>query len=89
MLKKHYKDVDNRQAVLHDGTPVNGVNVRWLVDKNDGAQNYAMRRFEIKPGAEVPLHDHLEDHEIYVLSGRAKFSNEKGQEEIGQEGWKW
>ena len=86
MLKKHYKDVENKEATLLDGSPVPNVYVRWLVDKDDGAKNYAMRRFEIKPSGEVPLHSHPEDHEIYVLHGRGKFINDQGKEECGEPG---
>jgi quercetin dioxygenase-like cupin family protein len=86
MLKKHYKDVENKEATLLDGSPVPNVFVRWLVDKNDGAKNYAMRRFEIKAGGEVPLHSHPEDHEIYVLQGKGKFINDQGKEESGAPG---
>ena len=86
MLKKNYKDVENRQATLHDGTSVEGVSVRWLIDESDGAGNYAMRRFEIKPGNKVPLHNHPEDHEVYILNGKGKFYNDLGQEEIANEG---
>jgi len=49
MLKKYFKDVENKAATLIDGTPVKDVFVRWLIDENDGAKNFAMRRFEIKP----------------------------------------
>lgn len=86
MLKKNYEDIDNKQAVLMDGTNVKGVNIRWLIDENSGAKNFAMRRIEIKPGASVPLHNHPEDHEIYILSGMAKFYNDVGQEEVVKEG---
>ncbi|MHA1491672.1 MAG: cupin domain-containing protein [Promethearchaeota archaeon] len=86
MLKKNYKEVESKQATLHDGTEIKDVSVRWLIDKNDGAKYYAMRRFEVKPGAEIPLHDHPEDHEIFILKGNAKFYNDTGQEEIVNEG---
>ena len=45
MLKKYFKDVENKAATLTDGTPVKDVFVRWLMDENDGAKNFAMRRF--------------------------------------------
>lgn len=86
MLKKNYKDVEGKQAVLMDGSQVEGVYIRWLIDKNIGAKNFAMRRIEIEPDANVPLHNHPEDHEIYILSGKAKFYNDAGQEEIVKEG---
>jgi len=48
------------------------INVRWLVGKRTGALNYAMRLFEIAPGGIIPLHNHEEEHEIFVLKGKAK-----------------
>ncbi len=46
--------------------------VRWLIGRNTGAKTYAMRLFKIAPGGKVPLHSHDEEHEIFVLQGRAK-----------------
>jgi len=81
MLKKNYKDVEEKQASLLNGSMVQDVYVRWLIDENIGAKNFALRRFEIKPGGKVPLHDHSEEHEIYILSGKGRFYNDKGEEE--------
>jgi len=87
MKKKNYKQVENKPAVLSNGTPVENVYVRWLIDdEHDGAKNFAMRRFEIKPKTEVPLHNHPQDHEIYILSGKGKFYNDSGTEEIVENG---
>jgi quercetin dioxygenase-like cupin family protein len=87
MRKKNYKQVENKPAILSDGTPVENVYVRWLIDKeHDGAKNFAMRRFEIKPKTEVPLHSHPQDHEIYILSGEGKFYNDSGREETAENG---
>ena len=59
--------------------------LRWLIDENIGAKNFAMRRFEIAVGGKVPLHNHDQDHEIYILSGKGRFYNDKGQENnVGQ-----
>ncbi|MFX1326833.1 MAG: cupin domain-containing protein [Promethearchaeota archaeon] len=86
MLKKNYKDVEEQEAVLADGTKVDGINIRWLIDEKVGANNFAMRRIEVKPGQNVPLHNHAEDHEMYVLSGKGKFYNDKEKVEIASEG---
>jgi quercetin dioxygenase-like cupin family protein len=86
MLKKNYKDVEEKEAVLGDGSIAKGVYIRWLIDENIGAKNFAMRRVEIKPGLKVPLHNHIQDHEIYVLSGKGKFSNDQGVVETANEG---
>jgi len=40
-----------------------------LVDERRGAPNFAIRRFELDPGAEVPEHTNEVEHEQYVLSG--------------------
>lgn len=81
MLKKYYKDVENNPATLTDGTPVKDVYVRWLIDEHDGAKNFAMRRFEVNPGAKVPLHHHSQDHEIYILHGNGIFYDDSGKQE--------
>ncbi|UCC19308.1 MAG: cupin domain-containing protein [Promethearchaeota archaeon] len=86
MLKKNYKEVEETEAVLADGTKVDGIYIRWLIDEKIGAKNFAMRRIEVKPGQKVPLHNHPEDHEIYVLSGKGKFYNDKEEDEIASEG---
>ena len=47
-----------------------GVKVRWLINKeNDGAENFAMRLFEIAPDGHTPKHSHNWEHEVYVLKG--------------------
>ncbi|UWG46521.1 Cupin domain containing protein [Halanaeroarchaeum sp. HSR-CO] len=35
----------------------------------DDAPNYAMRRFRLDPGTEVPRHTNRVEHEQYVISG--------------------
>ncbi len=40
-----------------------------LVDDSDGAPNFAIRRFELDAGAEVPEHTNEVEHEQYVLAG--------------------
>ena len=45
--------------------------IEWLVDRHDGAPNFEMRRFTIKPGGSIPKHYHPDiEHEQYVLKGR-------------------
>jgi quercetin dioxygenase-like cupin family protein len=44
--------------------------IEWLVDRHDGAPNFEMRRFVIKPGGSIPRHYHPDiEHEQYVLRG--------------------
>jgi len=45
--------------------------IEWLVDRHDGAPNFEMRKFTIKPGGSIPKHYHPDiEHEQYVLKGR-------------------
>jgi quercetin dioxygenase-like cupin family protein len=46
-----------------------GCQVRWLVDENHGAPNFAMRQFEVAPGGFTPKHSHPYEHEVFVLEG--------------------
>jgi len=46
-----------------------GLSKGVLVGEGDGAPNFAVRRFTLDPGAEVPKHTNDVEHEQYVLSG--------------------
>jgi quercetin dioxygenase-like cupin family protein len=46
-----------------------GVRVRWLIKREDGAPNFAMRLFEVAPNGRSPNHSHDWEHEVYVLEG--------------------
>jgi len=47
--------------------------IRWLISKEDGAENFAMRMFEIQPGGHTPLHTHPHEHEIFAVEGEGVF----------------
>jgi quercetin dioxygenase-like cupin family protein len=49
------------------------VEIRWLISKDDGAENIAMRMFELKPGGHTPLHTHPHEHEVFVVEGEGIF----------------
>jgi len=46
------------------------VRVRWLITKDDGAKNFAMRLFEIEPGGQSAHHSHGWEHEAFILEGQ-------------------
>ena len=70
-------DADHVDPVVKRGEDVSyepveaaeGLSKGVLLDESDGAPNFAMRRFELAPGAEVPRHTNAVEHEQYVLSG--------------------
>ncbi len=48
------------------------VGIQVLMSADDGAPNFALRRFTVAPGGHTPLHTHDNEHEIFVLSGTGK-----------------
>lgn len=70
----HYDTV--KAKAVGDGT--SKVTVRWLITKEMGAENFAMRLFEIGPDGYSPLHTHWWEHEVFILEGKGQvFDGEK------------
>jgi quercetin dioxygenase-like cupin family protein len=70
----HYDTVKAKEA--NDGA--SKVTVRWLITKEMGAENFAMRLFEIASGGYSPLHAHSWEHEVFILDGEGTvFDGEK------------
>ncbi|MHC4207083.1 MAG: cupin domain-containing protein [Planctomycetota bacterium] len=61
------------------------VGIRWLISKEDGAENFAMRMFELEPGGHTPLHTHPQEHEVFVLEGEGTFVFEGQEYPLGAE----
>jgi quercetin dioxygenase-like cupin family protein len=62
---QHYSDVEAKDA---EGGSRN-LKVRWLITKETGAKNFAMRLFEMEAGGYSPLHIHDWEHEVFILEG--------------------
>ena len=56
-----------------------GVTIRWLWAEKDGVPNFALRLFEVQPGASTFYHTHPYEHELYVLSGQAILRDKDGE----------
>jgi tRNA-Thr(GGU) m(6)t(6)A37 methyltransferase TsaA len=74
MQVKHSQDV-----LAEPMESVPGVSVRWLWSTPEGAPTFALRLFEVDPGACTPYHAHAHEHEVYILSGQVVL-REKSQE---------
>ena len=81
------KHVHHTEVKLEESAEqgVKDVKLRWLISKKDGAENFAMRLFEIKPGGYTPLHQHDWEHEVFILEGNGAIKN-KTNEEVFMEG---
>lgn len=78
MQVKHSIDVS---AEPMQGVP--GVTVRWLWAARDGAPTFALRLFEVEPGAATPYHAHAHEHELYILSGQGRLRGKSGERKLG------
>ncbi len=61
----HYEDVEARGA----NERASKMKVKWVISKEMGAPNFAMRIFEVEPGGYSPLHSHGWEHEVFILEG--------------------
>jgi len=62
MLGRNYQEVAEE--------PVGeGITIRWIIGKPEGAPNFAMRVIEFQQGAVFEIHQHPFEHEIFVLEG--------------------
>jgi quercetin dioxygenase-like cupin family protein len=70
-----YKDVGAVDA--EEGA--SGLKIRWLITKEMGAENFAMRLFEMVPSGHSPLHSHPWEHEVYILQGEGIVLGKDGE----------
>jgi quercetin dioxygenase-like cupin family protein len=61
----NYQDLEAQEA--EEGA--SRTTVRWLITKEMGAKNFAMRLFEIGVGGYSPYHSHSWEHEVFILEG--------------------
>lgn len=77
MIIKKLDNIEKEDVTMANSTKTT---IQWLITKNDGAERFTMRRFDIEPGGSIGLHEHPEDHEIYVLQGNGTLIDEEGNE---------
>jgi len=56
--------------------------VRWLITKEMGAPNFAMRLFEMQPKGHSPLHSHPWEHEVFILEGEGLAISEQEEKKF-------
>lgn len=68
-----YSDVE---PTYFENPQVKGVAGRVVIGKNDNANNFCMRVFEIASGGNTPRHSHDWEHEVFVHSGEGEVYGE-------------
>lgn len=76
----HYTAVE-ASPVQEEGA--SGVTIRWVLDERRGANNFAMRVFDVEPGGYTPRHAHPWEHEVFVLEGRGQVWGPGGWRDFG------
>jgi quercetin dioxygenase-like cupin family protein len=71
----HYTDTEAK--VANEGA--SKIKVRWVISKEMGAPNFAMRVFEVEPGGYSPLHSHNWEHEVFILEGDGIVVSQDGE----------
>ena len=77
MKQKNINNVHFEDVSMYGST---GTSIQWLWGKRDGVIRFALRRFKISPKGMIGLHNHSEEHEIYILEGEGIVFNESGVE---------
>ncbi len=72
------RDLTEIEALSVDVAGAKGVTKRVLISEVDGAPNFIMRQFSIRPGGNTPYHTHDWEHVIYVLSGAGQVKHSEG-----------
>ncbi len=76
MKHVHYTDVEETEVNMEG---VKDTTIRWLINKDDGAPNFAMRMFTMGPGGHTPYHSHDWEHEVFIVEGEGFLVTEKGE----------
>lgn len=79
MIIQHYKTVE---GIIPPEQGVKGVKMRKVIAEKEGAKNFVMRVFEVAPGGNTPLHKHVWEHEVFILSGSGIVVGSSGQHEV-------
>jgi quercetin dioxygenase-like cupin family protein len=69
MKIKQYAEI---QPTHFESDAVKGTSGRVVIGKNDGADNFCMRVFEIAAGGNTPMHSHDWEHEMFIHTGEGE-----------------
>ena len=81
MLHGNYRDVEDEKFSDYGSV---GSSIRWLISKNKGAPNFAMRVLTVEEGGHIGLHEHPNEHEIFILSGKCRVETKDETVELSE-----
>ena len=68
---------------LHNGEDIIKTEMKLLISEKDGAPNFRLRYFTIKPGGNTPWHTHDWEHENFFIKGKGILVTEEKEQEVG------
>ena len=75
MIVRKLDSVESEPVTSYGSTKTS---IQWLISKEQGAPRFAMRLFTLEPGANIGIHGHPEEHEIYIVQGNCELILEDG-----------
>lgn len=75
-----YREIDGK---VIDNDEATGVVMRVAAGPDQGAPNFTMRVFHVKPGGHTPHHTHPYEHEIFFHAGRGEVFYEGETRAVG------
>jgi quercetin dioxygenase-like cupin family protein len=72
MLGRDYRDAPAEEVG-------EGITIRWVLGRAEGAPGFAMRVIEFQGGAVFAPHEHPYEHEIFVIEGEGVVTGADGE----------
>ncbi len=72
-----------KEENLDNGKDIIKTCKKVLISEKDGAPNFRLRYFTIKPGGNSPWHKHNWEHENYFVKGKGVIVTEDKEYEVG------
>ncbi len=77
MIKKTSAEIP---GTIIDKPGFRGMTAYFALTRDDGMPHYALRIMEFAPGGYTSLHGHLEEHEFFLVEGKAVMVDGEGVE---------
>lgn len=77
MIKKNWTAVD---GIKSEKEGFKGMTQYFVWSKDDGCQRFAMRVMKFEPDGHTSYHQHLEEHEFFLVEGEMAIIDGEGKE---------
>ncbi len=78
-----YQEVESIESEKVGIREAEGLGLRPLIGKGDGALNFSMSVLDLEPGGHTPDHSHEREEQLFVISGSGELKTNEGSYNIG------